>query len=301
LNPSKRNYFLSEILFRSTNWYVRHFRFPHAGWKYFRSFLQTFALDNRSYQKRLSGGLYINVRPVDHIQKDLFWYGHYELESINLLKELVENDSVVVDIGANIGYYTIVAASKAVSGHVYALEALSFLCEEIEQNILLNRLQNVNVYHYALGSRERDSLAYLSSEDNVGMSGLLPAENFSGETEKVHSLSLDQWKEAERIGKIDIIKIDVEGAEYDVLSGMKDTLTALRPIIFIEVIEHQLERFGSSMKDLYSFIRSYNYNTYDIVGKNRLQEINTYKESYSVLFMPEERPIPDKISVLRSS
>jgi FkbM family methyltransferase len=292
---------LSGFFYRLINWYVRHFRFPHAGWKYFRSFLQTFALDNRSYQKRLSGGLYINVRPVDHIQKDLFWYGHYELESINLLKELMEDDSVVVDIGANIGYYTIVAASRAVSGHVYAFEPLSFLCEEIKQNILLNRLHNVKVYQCALGSLERDSLAYLSSEDNVGMSGLLPAENFSGKTEKVHSLSLDQWKEVERIEKIDIIKIDVEGAEFDVLSGMKNTFTVLRPIIFIEIIDDQLNRFGSSMKDLYSLIRFYNYNTYDIVGKNRLQEITTYKESYSVLLMPKERSISNKISIIRSN
>jgi FkbM family methyltransferase len=293
--------FISRFFHRLLNWYVGLFNFPHAGWKYFRSFLQAFALDKRSYQKRLSGGQYINVRPVDHIQKDLFWYGHYELNSINLLIQLIEKDSIVIDIGANIGYYTIVAASRTVSGHVYAFEPLSFLCKEIEKNVLLNCLHNVKVNHSALGSREQDSIAYLSSEDNIGMSGLVPAENFSGKTEAVHSTTLDKWKEIEKIKRIDIIKIDVEGGELDVLSGMRNTLAACRPIMLIEVIEHQLERFGASIEELYSFVRSYNYNAFDIVGKNVLQEITGCKESYSVLFMPRERSIPNGITVVRSN
>lgn len=296
----KKINFISRFLYNMINWYVGRFRFPHRGWKYFRSFLQFFDLDKETYKKKLYSGLYINVRPVDHIQKDLFWYGHYELDAISIWSHLIQKDSVVIDIGANIGYYTIAASSKATLGHAYAFEPVSFLRNEIEKNIQLNHLNNVTICSYALRDQEQDANVYVSSIDNVGMSGLLPAENFSGRIEAVTTISLDKWLKDQGMEKADIIKMDVEGAELQILLGMKNTLTTFRPAILVEVIESQLTRFGGSVEKLYAFLRFYNYNPYDIIGQCTLKPIYHNKEDYTILFYPAELEFPNDINIIYS-
>ena len=281
-----------EALYKIINWYVGHFRFPHKGWKYFYSFLRSFKLDHKTYRKKLSHGLYINLVPADHIQKEIFWYGYYEKEAVKLWFELIKLDSVVVDVGSNIGYYSLLAASKATTGHIYAFEPVSFLQEAIKKNISLNHLSNISVYPFAVSAQKKEAVVYVSAEDNLGMSGLHPPENFSGKTENVSTISLDEWKQSNAIKKIDFIKIDVEGSEMNVLLGMQSILLKDKPVVFIEIIQKNLSQFGISIEDVYTFINSFNYKTNIITSKGIIEFKERDIEGYSILLTPQEFELP---------
>jgi FkbM family methyltransferase len=296
-----QKYNLVKAFHKIINAYTKRFGFPHRGLKYFLRFLRIFHLDNEKYQKKIHKGLLINVSPRDHIQRQLFWYGHYEKEAFLLAEKLIREDAIVLDIGANIGYFSLIAARKASRGKVIAFEPLSSLRHEISQNILLNKLVNLEVEPYAIGNQTRSTTFFIADESNIGMSGLAPQENFSGATEQVSLIRLDEWLSRHTLPAINFIKIDTEGAELEVLKGMKDLLQKNRPVILIEVMAHLLLLFGNSPGDLYSFLDQFQYTPYLITAENILRRANQAQENYSVLFLPPQFQLPAGISIEMST
>ena len=114
----KDNISLKSLIYSITRWYVRHFKFPFSGEKYFSAFLRKISLFNKPFIKKLHNGQLISLVPQDHIQRTILWYGFYEKDSILTWEKLIDRDSVVFDIGANIGYYTLIAAHKAFNAAV---------------------------------------------------------------------------------------------------------------------------------------------------------------------------------------
>lgn len=296
-----QKYNLLKALHKIINSYTRRFSFPHRGLKYFLRFLRRFHLDNEKYQKKIHKGLLINVSPRDHIQQQLFWYGHYEKEAFLLAEKLIREDAIILDIGANIGYFSLIAARKASKGKVIAFEPHGSLREEISQNILLNKLGNVQVEPYAIGNQTTTTTFFIADKSNIGMSGLVPQENFSGITEQVSLIQLDEWLNRHPLPAINFIKIDTEGAELDVLKGMKDLLQKHSPVILIEVMGHLLSLFGNSPEDVYSFLGQFQYRPYLIPAENILRPVNQAQEDYSILFLPPQFQMPAGISIEMST
>lgn len=296
-----QKYNLLKALHKIINDYTKRFGFPHRGLKYFLRFLRWFHLENEKYQKKIHKGLLINVSPRDHIQQQLFWYGHYEREAFLLAEKLIREDAIVLDIGANIGYFSLIAARKASKGKVIAFEPIGSLQEEISQNILLNKLGNIQVEPYAIGNKTATTTFFIADESNIGMSGLAPQENFSGITEQVLQIRLDEWLDRHPLPAISFIKIDTEGAELDVLNGMKDLLQKNKPVILIEVMAHLLSLFGNSPEDLYSFLDQFQYSAYLIPAENVLRRADRAQEDYSILFLPPQFQIPAGISIESST
>src|SRR5947209_9606735 len=106
----RSNVRLLKILYKFINWYTQHFKFPHRGFKYFYSILRLAHLDQKVFIKKLPGGqfMYVNVR--DHIQKNIFWYGYYQKEFDLTWISFIKPNSIILDIGANIGYYSVLAS-----------------------------------------------------------------------------------------------------------------------------------------------------------------------------------------------
>jgi len=71
--------------------------------------------------------MYMLITPAEHIQQQLFWYGYYEKPVALLLEEFIKDDSTILDIGAHIGYFTLVAAQRAKNGKIYAFEPVTEL------------------------------------------------------------------------------------------------------------------------------------------------------------------------------
>ncbi|PIS06083.1 MAG: hypothetical protein COT80_02605 [Candidatus Buchananbacteria bacterium CG10_big_fil_rev_8_21_14_0_10_33_19] len=156
-----------------------------------------------------------------------YLFEYYEHETTLFLKRNIKPGMVVVDVGANIGYYTrLLSRLVGEEGTVYAFEA------DVENFSILQKntrhLKNVYVYNTAVS----DKVGQVSFYHIIGATGthsLLPSEN--SEERKVPSISLDSFF-ANKEDKPELIKVDVEGAEPSVFKGMQKVLKSCPTVIF---------------------------------------------------------------------
>ena len=286
-----------KIQYEILNWYVQHFSFPFKGWKYMRQFLKKLNLLDQLYTKKIFTGAKLIVNPSDHIQYQIFWYGYYEKEAVCTWHSFVENDSIILDVGANFGLYSIVAGNKLTTGKVYAFEPVPDLVQQFKRNIQLNELTNIEIVPSAVSDISGSFQFYLSGKDNLGMSGFHPPDNFSGTQKIVDSVILDEWAEDNQIAKLNLVKIDVEGAEINVLKGMKNLIKKFKPVIFIEISSENLEKYGYTINDVYKLLIAMDYNPFEILFSNHLKKLSSFKEADTIIFLPGDFQSPPGINI----
>jgi FkbM family methyltransferase len=163
----------------------------------------------------------------DLIQRRLFQFGTWEPELTALMKARVAPGDVVVDIGANIGYFTLLAASiTGPSGRVLAFEPTPSLAATLGHQVEANGFTNVDLHPVALGDKDGFVTIYRAPGVNTGQSGLHGGVGFIDEGEVPCRLGSDEIP-AELWSRITFIKIDVEGEEEHVLLGILPVLDAL--------------------------------------------------------------------------
>jgi len=259
------------MFYRLLNSYVQHFGFPRRGMKYFLKMMRFLGIAGRVYLKKLPGRMMMELNPEEHMQGQLFWYGHYEKPVGTMLKEMLQPNSIFCDIGANIGYFSLLAAREAPSGQVIAFEPVSYLFGKLERNVSLNKMTTIHPVNAAIGEKEESRLIYLSGDDNAGMSSLHEPENYSGRSEMVKVTSLDHWFAGSGLAKIDLIKIDVEGNELAVLKGMKTIITRFRPPILLELNPETLSYFNLTPAQVLTYIAELSYNSFVITKSGKLK------------------------------
>jgi FkbM family methyltransferase len=178
--------------------------------------------------------MYVDTRDL-LIAPWLLMHGEWEPEETELIKKLLKPGDVFVDVGANLGYYTLLAA-RAGASHVFAFEAQPSTYELLGKNVIINWMTKFITYeHLAVYSHTTD-LEFFVRNHYPGNSslGMTPPDNlnkwFDTTTSvKVHAVSLDDYF-ADKPGTIDLIKVDVEGAEPAVFEGACRTLARNRDI-----------------------------------------------------------------------
>ena len=148
----------------------------------------------------------------------------YEPGTTHLVERLLEPGMVVVDVGAHVGYYTLLAAKQVgPKGKVYAFEPESANYALLEENIGLNGYQNIVTIKSAVSSRSGSSTLYLTALDN-GRHSTYHHDLPENGSEVVKATTLDAFLEGEEWPRVDLVKMDVEGAEEDVFQGMERLL-----------------------------------------------------------------------------
>ncbi|MEO5683283.1 MAG: FkbM family methyltransferase [Chitinophagaceae bacterium] len=211
---------------------------------------------------------------------------------------LIKTDSTIIDIGANIGYYSVMAANISKNGHVYSFEPSPQIYGQLLLNIEANHLLNVKTFRCAVGRREGNLPFYLSGPDNTGMSGLRAAENYSGQTVITEVIVLDRWAADNKMKKIDFIKMDIEGAELEALSGMTIILEQQQPVLFIEIRLPLLQQFDQTPDAIYQLLYGFGYSAFEIGEKLTVRKINSFPEGDSILFIPKHFHFPDEITIV---
>lgn len=151
----------------------------------------------------------------DSVGRDLFFDGEYEPETISLISSLLEAGDVMVDAGANIGAISLpVAKKKAV--RIYAFEPGAHIFEILEKNVAINHLGNITPVRLALSDAEKTS-EYYESDRVHGWSGMVKIDSF--QHYPVQTITLDSFAEKNKIDKIKVLKVDVQGWEYFVFKG----------------------------------------------------------------------------------
>lgn len=155
------------------------------------------------------------------------WLGSYELSKQLTFERIVSAGSVVYDIGANVGFYTLLAtALVGPTGMVYAFEPFPRNYEFLNRHLALNKIRNATVITVAVSSRDGECLfepGELHSTGRLSNSGSL----------HVKAVKLDTLIQNGQLKPPHVMKIDVEGAELDVLRGCEATLEECRPAILL--------------------------------------------------------------------
>ncbi len=175
------------------------------------------------------------------------WLGSYELQKQGIVASLVKPGATFYDIGANVGFYTLLAARLVgETGQIYSFEPLPQNIAFIHRHIALNQLKNVKVYEMALANHEGTACFQRGVRDSMGKLA------DSGDIE-VQVLSLDNLITRDQLRAPDVLKIDVEGAEYEVLQGASQMLSQHKPLIFLATHGPEVE------KQCRDFLLSLNY------------------------------------------
>ena len=163
-----------------------------------------------------------------------FVYGTWEPEVFRAVTATVKLGMTVIDIGAHIGYYTLLFA-KCVGpkGRVVAFEPLPVNFELLKRNIQLNELPYVQTFSQAVYSRNEEII--ITVPDELPYSGDASVYHGRGTKQfRVPAIALDTFCDSSGL-RPDIVKMDVEGTEYDVLMGAKKTIDRFRPKLLIEL------------------------------------------------------------------
>lgn len=196
----------------------------------------------KSITVRLPWGSRICVDPSEYVGNEIM-HEQFSRGHVAVLSALLEPGMHFVDIGANIGFFTLLAAERVGSrGWVSAVEPIPAIAVELRKNCERNHLTNVAIVEAVISDNEGTADLCVGDDRNRGTSSLSTPVNFSGVKRKCRSLTLDRI--AACFGRpIDIMKIDVEGAEPLVLRGGQATLNA-GPIVLFESSPECLARLA---------------------------------------------------------
>lgn len=279
------------MFYKLLNTYTRQWSFPHRGLKYFLRVAKWLGLENRVYKKKIADNLFMYVSPAEHIQQQLFWYGCYEKEVGELIKLLLRPADVFLDIGANIGYFSLLAAHRQSSATIFSFEPVGMVFERLKGNISLNKVENVRAINAGVGEMNEIKKIYISGDDNTGMSSFYKPENYSGSYEQVQVITIDEWFKSCGETRIDLVKIDIEGSEFAALKGMNAVLQQFKPAVIVEMNPSLLFQFDTTPSDILDHFNTLSFDSYLIGRSQGLTRINSYETSATnnVLFIHEER------------
>ena len=186
------------------------------------------------------------------------WLGTYERETQQAFRMLIGRGSVVLDVGANVGFFTLLAATRTgPTGFVYSFEPLPRNLAYLRRHLDLNAVTNVEVLPVALSSSA--GAARFGSAANPAMGGLAA----EGELE-VQTETLDELVASGRVRPPHFLKIDVEGAEYEVLRGAAATLARHRPDLLLSTHGYrEQERCCAFLRELHYELRELRDGTVD--------------------------------------
>lgn len=179
---------------------------------------------NVSTQITYRDNILLNVRLNDWIQQQLYFLGDYEKSEIDYLYQTLKKDDVFIDIGANIGLFSLNAAKiVGENGQVYAFEALPQNYEHCLAHIKINSFKNITLENLAISDKEGFiEMLFNEDDNNVGMASAY-LKNYSSK-EKVKCINIDDYIANLNLSRIDLIKLDIEGGEYNALLGMEEAL-----------------------------------------------------------------------------
>lgn len=247
--------------------------------RYYFSYLRNYARRHRDLDliTTITRGITMNLTLKDSVQYMLFIDDIYEPNETSLWLKYSKRASTIIDIGANVGYYSLLAASVNKTATIIGFEPISKTYNRFVENIEINRYKNITAVRNAVSNTSGKIRINIGNENNWGMSSINQHDYLSDLYEDIESITLDEYVKNSNINVIDLIKIDIEGAEFNALLGMRNLLEVKSPIIFLEVLEQHLSKQNISLKRVFTFLWDFGYKSYTIGKNNVLIELSTPK------------------------
>jgi FkbM family methyltransferase len=249
---------LGRTLFR---WYLSKFPLRDGKAYFYQRLHARLAPTARYVAVRLDKGFTMQLDLQDPEQLKVYFYGHYhERYEADLVARLLSDDDVFWDIGANVGYFTLVAATAlADRGQIIAFEPGQNAYARLTANIALNPYRNIQAYPVAVSDREGEAVLHVSGDIADSSANLFAADQAQAGHEVCRTVSLDHFLTAEGVRPPSLIKLDAEGAELAVLQGAQDLIAKSPPMFLMEMEEKTLKAAGTSKAAIRQFLCGYGY------------------------------------------
>ena len=229
------------------------------------------------FKNNLGQVLSIKTNQTSYITQLLYWDGYQNFEYTDIFIKLIKKINVFYDIGANIGYYSLLAEIENKNIKVIGFEPANGPLFYFRENIKINKFKNIRVESLALSDKEGEITFYeirnkkytyleynLAGEGNSGSK--TSGRNFVSIS--VKTTTLDKYVENAKEANIDLIKMDTEGTEHFILENSDNVLKLMKPIIICETLFNTIEL------ELEKLMRSYGYEFYNHTEMG-LKKVNT--------------------------
>lgn len=216
----------------------------------------------------------------------------YEADERRLVDALVGPGMRVFDIGAHHGFYSLLASERVGDdGSVTSFEPSTRERRRLRLHLWLNRRSNVTVEPLALGSRAETADLYVCEGVQTGCNSLRPpAVEESTRSVPVTVDTLDDYCRRRGIERIDVVKMDVEGAELEVLKGGERSLDDLRPVILCEVADKRTAPWGYRAWEICAFLAERDYDLYRVAEGGGIEPLGEEREmDDNVLAVPRAK------------
>jgi FkbM family methyltransferase len=228
----------------------------------------------------LPNGYSIPCNLKDHVQSQIYFFGAYEPIESYLFTSLIKPGMTVIDAGANVGQYSLLASTLVeLNGSVHCFEPVPTTFFILNSNVENNKISNIYLNQAALSNESKKIKLSLDKQmvNNIGSYSMGVTDNILEEIESI-SISLDEYIASKSIKKVDLVKMDIEGAEFFALLGMQNIIERDYPTILIEINRNALEKLESSPEDVWKLLtHKFGYNGY-LIDSFCLKQLNDISE-----------------------
>lgn len=239
------------------------------------------SFDNLSeeFEYTNKSGLKFYIVLSEYVMKQIYLFGIYEKPYVNYLSSF-QKDTIktIIDIGANIGNYTIALKNAYPTSTIHSFEPNSTNYQRLVNNIKLNKFTNINANQLGLSDKKGELNLYFDDK-NMGAASL--AQSAGSQHEVINLDTLDNYCNQNNIENIDLLKIDIEGGEINCLKGGVTILEKTKKgIIQLEVDYGHCKRLGYSAEELFEFPIQFGYKSYLMNKFGKVFPINQLPEKF---------------------
>lgn len=237
------------------SFWIKKWPYQSGKWRFYKAGIDMCRSQNQVMTAESVNKKKYKIFSRDYAGSHLLVTGIWEPYVTMTIERILRPGDTFVDVGANFGYFSILASGLVQEpGKVMAFECNPNVASLLKENIQLNGCKNIMLYEHALGDQEGNINFFLSSAD-TGHGSLDQAKN-----SRQISVQIHKYDDLNLECQVRLIKIDVEGAEYRVLKGMKNLLSSpSRPYVICEMSNKFEGRGGDNVKDIMNYMDDLGY------------------------------------------
>jgi FkbM family methyltransferase len=278
---------LAKVLSPILHFYGHVLPYHRGKWRVCNGLISLLEFDTGEIRRAERRGIVWELDLGSYLDCRLYYMGVHEPWETRFVERVTKPGFVFFDVGANIGYFTLLSAKRMGAGcQVHSFEPSSEEFAKLSRNVRLNRFSMIHLNQLAVS--DVPGKVYMTETRSAGTTRI--ATKTDTPAIEVQAVSLDSYVETLGISRLDMIKVDIEGAEYKFLLGAFRTLKRFRPLMIIELNPKALAAFGASPEGIVGLARSLGYSFYTArpSGLRSLVRLPTGFEFFNAIALPSQ-------------
>lgn len=226
--------------------------------------------------KRFGIKLVFDGRDRRGLPFELQSFGEYEKDEMMLFDLILNNQSTIFDIGANIGWYALNWSKQFPQSSIYAFEPIPETYDFFKTNITINGSRNIYPNQLAFSDTSGKTTYYFTPESSVLASEKNILDYKNAQKIPVETTTVDNFIQQNKIECLDVIKCDVEGAELNVVKGALRTIEKHQPVIVLELFHEWSKWFNYHPDEALALLSELDYLVF-LPENGKLEKINSYQ------------------------